>query len=185
MTTTHDWDDTDQLLAVPPTDWIDDAITSARLGTVAHLVTSRFDRYARVLYPAQRTVHDVPVEYFRWADVARVTGAIAHARMQWDAIADIDEESPLAFWNEGPSSTNLIPDYVVAEIAAVLGGDDIPGSLIHGRRDISSPVETAWRLHRSWPGSTLMVDEGEGHGGASLVQHWAVANRELIDRVRQ
>ena len=59
---------------------------------------------------------------------------------------------------------------------------DVPGYLIHGRRDISSPVETAWLLHRSWPGSKLIVDEGDGHGGTSLAQHWSAANRELIDR---
>lgn len=124
MITAHDWADTDQLLALPPTGWIDDAIASARFGTVAHLVTDSFDRYARVLHPAKRTVHDVPTEYFRWADVARATGAVAHARMQWDAIADVDEESPLTFWNENPSSTDFIPDHVVTEIAAQLGDDE-------------------------------------------------------------
>jgi proline iminopeptidase len=28
--------------------------------------------------------------------------------------------------------------------------DDIPGVLIHGRYDVSSPLETAWRLARRW-----------------------------------
>jgi proline iminopeptidase len=41
----------------------------------------------------------------------------------------------------------------------------VPGVLVHGRRDISSPVVTAWRLHRAWPASTLHVVEDEGHGG--------------------
>ncbi|WP_284250934.1 hypothetical protein [Litorihabitans aurantiacus] len=41
----------------------------------------------------------------------------------------------------------------------------IPGVLIHGRRDISGPVITPWRLHRAWPGSELHVVESEGHGG--------------------
>ena len=61
----------------------------------------------------------------------------------------------------------------------------IPAHLIHGRRDVSGPVETAWRLHRAWPGSTLVVDEGDGHGGPSLAQHWAAANRELVDGVER
>jgi proline iminopeptidase len=42
---------------------------------------------------------------------------------------------------------------------------DIPGVLIHGRHDVSSPVATAWRLHRSWPTSRLHIVETEGHGG--------------------
>lgn len=43
--------------------------------------------------------------------------------------------------------------------------DGIPGYLIHGRRDVSSPVSTPWKLHRRWASSHLVVVEGEGHGG--------------------
>lgn len=42
---------------------------------------------------------------------------------------------------------------------------DIPGVLIHGRRDISGPALTAWRLHRAWTGSRLEIVEEDGHGG--------------------
>jgi proline iminopeptidase len=57
----------------------------------------------------------------------------------------------------------------------------IPATLIHGRRDISGPLLTAWRLHRAWPGSELIVDEGEGHGGDSMVETWAGANSRHAD----
>jgi proline iminopeptidase len=40
--------------------------------------------------------------------------------------------------------------------------------LIHGRLDVSSPLATAWDLHRAWPGSRLVVIEGEGHSGESM-----------------
>jgi proline iminopeptidase len=43
--------------------------------------------------------------------------------------------------------------------------DGIPGHLIHGRRDVSGPVVTAWQLNRRWSGSRLRVIEEEGHGG--------------------
>jgi proline iminopeptidase len=43
--------------------------------------------------------------------------------------------------------------------------DGIPGYLIHGRRDVSGPVITPWRLQRRWAGSRLIVVEDEGHGG--------------------
>jgi proline iminopeptidase len=59
----------------------------------------------------------------------------------------------------------------------------IPGVLIHGRRDISSPVVTAWELHRRWPGSQLVVDEGDGHGGRSMGERWRDANVRLVTRV--
>ncbi|MGW5237836.1 alpha/beta fold hydrolase [Monashia sp. NPDC004114] len=62
---------------------------------------------------------------------------------------------------------------------------DIPGVLVQGRRDISSPTVTAWELHRGWPGSTLIVDEGDGHGGSSMSQRWRDANDQLVARLRQ
>lgn len=60
---------------------------------------------------------------------------------------------------------------------------EIPGVLLHGRRDVSSPAVTAWELHRRWPGSELVVDEGDGHGGTSMVQRWRAANDALAARL--
>lgn len=45
---------------------------------------------------------------------------------------------------------------------------DIPGILIHGRHDISGPLETAWHLHQAWPASDLVVVADAGHGGRSF-----------------
>lgn len=45
---------------------------------------------------------------------------------------------------------------------------DIPAVLIHGRYDISGPLDTAWHLHRAWPNSRLVVLEDAGHGGGSF-----------------
>ena len=45
----------------------------------------------------------------------------------------------------------------------------IPGLLIHGRYDVSSPLDTAWAVHRAWAGSELVVLGDTGHGGASLL----------------
>lgn len=59
---------------------------------------------------------------------------------------------------------------------------NMPGVLIHGRRDISSPLVTAWDLHRRWTGSTLIVDEGDAHGGTSMLEHWRNANDQLVTR---
>ena len=39
----------------------------------------------------------------------------------------------------------------------------IPGVLIHGRRDLSCPVDTAWALARAWPNSKLVILEDSGH----------------------
>jgi proline iminopeptidase len=58
----------------------------------------------------------------------------------------------------------------------------IPGTLIHGRCDISSPAITAGRLHRGWPGSTLIIGEGDGHGGDAMVESWRAVNEQLAAR---
>jgi proline iminopeptidase len=63
--------------------------------------------------------------------------------------------------------------------AACLNG--IPGILIHGRYDVSSPLETAWQLHRRWTGSELQVVDDAGHGGGSLPQQIVTA----LDRFRK
>ena len=60
---------------------------------------------------------------------------------------------------------------------------DIPATLIHGRRDVSGPAIVAWRLHQAWPGSELVIDEGEGHGGPSMVEAWCTANSRHADRI--
>ena len=58
--------------------------------------------------------------------------------------------------------------------AAWLGDDElvrgcfrlagIPGVLIHGRADLSSPPDFPLRVHRAWPGSELVLVDGAGHG---------------------
>jgi proline iminopeptidase len=46
----------------------------------------------------------------------------------------------------------------------------IPGMLVHGRLDVSSPLDTAWHLHRAWPASELVVIGDAGHAGGGMGQ---------------
>ncbi len=39
----------------------------------------------------------------------------------------------------------------------------IPGVLVHGRLDLSCPVDTAWELARAWPDAELVVLNDSGH----------------------
>ncbi|MEU9565199.1 prolyl aminopeptidase [Streptomyces sp. NPDC048161] len=45
----------------------------------------------------------------------------------------------------------------------------IPGVLIHGRLDISGPLDTAWELAHAWPGAELVVIEDAGHKGSAAM----------------
>ena len=48
----------------------------------------------------------------------------------------------------------------------------VPGVLIHGRRDLGGPLDTAWHLHRAWPDTELIVVEDAGHlGNATTRDH--------------
>jgi proline iminopeptidase len=51
----------------------------------------------------------------------------------------------------------------------------LPGVLIHGRLDVSGPLQMAWQLHRCWSKSRLIVVETEGHGGAVMINEFAKA----------
>jgi len=41
---------------------------------------------------------------------------------------------------------------------------DLPGVLIHGRLDFSSPLDIAYDLAEAWPGARLVVVDDAGHG---------------------
>ena len=60
----------------------------------------------------------------------------------------------------------LAPDEIVGRAARLA---DVPGWLIHGRLDVSSPLDGPWRIHQAWPGSELIIVDGEGHGGATMM----------------
>ena len=59
----------------------------------------------------------------------------------------------------------LAPDEIVRNAGRLAG---IPGWLIHGRLDVSSPLDGAWRIHQAWPGSELIIVDDEGHGGDAM-----------------
>jgi proline iminopeptidase len=70
----------------------------------------------------------------------------------------------------------LAHDEIVRNAARLAG---IPGWLIHGRLDVSSPLDAPWRIHRAWPGSTLIIVDDEGHGGGTMAMHWRRVLTEL------
>ncbi len=58
---------------------------------------------------------------------------------------------------------------------------DIPAVLIHGRYDVSGPLDTAWHLHQRWPASRLVVLEDAGHGGAGFPEAIVAATDSFRD----
>lgn len=64
----------------------------------------------------------------------------------------------------------LLPDEIINRADRL---SSIPGHLVHGRLDLSSPLMQPWRLHQAWTGSTLTVVDDEGHGGDRMSDHWS------------
>jgi proline iminopeptidase len=40
----------------------------------------------------------------------------------------------------------------------------LPCQIISGRYDVTTPVESAWALHKAWPGSTIRILKDAAHG---------------------
>jgi proline iminopeptidase len=110
-----------------------------------------------------------------------VRAAAAAAWCTWEDVhTSLDPAHEPHFTVMDPDSQLLIATHVVNNWAhdAWLGESGIfdgldaithlPVVLIHGRLDVSGPLVTAWKLHRRWPGSRLVVLDDEGHGGVGM-----------------
>ena len=60
----------------------------------------------------------------------------------------------------------------------------IPGVLIHGRLDMSSPLATAWELARAWPDAELIVIPGSGHTGSDAMRREIVGALDRFARAK-
>jgi len=59
----------------------------------------------------------------------------------------------------------------------------VPAVLIHGRLDVSSPLDVPWALAERWPASRLEVVEDEGHtGGAGTARAILAATDDFAGR---
>jgi proline iminopeptidase len=58
----------------------------------------------------------------------------------------------------------------------------IPGVMVHGRFDVSGPLDTAWAMHRAWPDSELVVIGDAGHFGGSMGSALVAATDRFADR---
>lgn len=124
------------------------------------------DAYATMLSDADPTVREQAArEWCAWEDahVSLAPGHQPNPRYE-------DPEFRLRFarlvthyWRH---AAFLQEDQLLRDAALL---DGIPGVLIHGRYDVSSPLETALRLSQRWSTSELHVLDDAGHGGGSLL----------------
>lgn len=57
----------------------------------------------------------------------------------------------------------LRPNQLLHDAGRLAG---IPGIIVQGRYDLICPVQSAWALHRAWPGSELQIIPDAGHAAS-------------------
>jgi proline iminopeptidase len=133
--------------------------------------------YARLLFDPDPAVRErAALEWCVWEDthVSLMPGWAPHYQVQ-DAPWRLGLTRLVThFWGNGC----FLEDGQILRGMPRLAG--IPAVLVHGRYDVSGPLDTAWHIHRSWPGSRLVVLDDAGHGGGSF-EHEIVA---ALDSVR-
>jgi proline iminopeptidase len=123
------------------------------------------DAYARLLFdPDERLQARAAREWCTWEDthVSLAPGFAPNRRFDDPDFRLRFARLVTHYWRNAA----FLPDGHLLRNACALDG--VPGILIHGRYDISSPVETAWTVHRAWHGSELKIVEDSGHGGTEM-----------------
>jgi proline iminopeptidase len=133
--------------------------------------------YARLLADPDPTVrHEAARRWCAWEDthVSLMPGWTPDPRFDDPAFRSVVARLVTHYWSNG---CFLAADEVFDGMDRIAG---IPGVLVHGRHDVSGPLDTAWRLHQRWPASRLVVVDDAGHGGGSFGAEMATA----IDSMR-
>ena len=123
--------------------------------------------YARLMEDPDRTVRlNAAREWMRWEDA--VLSAEPSGRA--DLYSDRPDDELITFvriCSHYFSNGAFLEDEQILRNADRLAG--IPAVLIHGRLDLSSPLDTAWQLVKRWPDAELVVIDDAGHKGSDAM----------------
>jgi len=141
-----------------PQEW--ERFAAAVPDTLRHLPL--VDAYATMLFDADPIVREQSAR--AWCDWENTHVSLAPGHKRNQRFDDPEFRLRFArlvthYW----SHAGFLAEDQLLRGAAILNG--IPGVLIHGRYDVSSPLETAWRLSKNWTTSKLRVIDDAGHGG--------------------
>lgn len=129
--------------------------------------------YSRLLHDPDPAVRERAAQaWCAWEDthVATFPGAAHDPRYDDPAFRLTFARLVTHYW----ANAGFLGDgELVAGLPRLIG---IPGVLVHGRLDISAPLDIAWEVARGWPQAELVVVEDAGHGGGS----WAAEVRAAI-----
>ncbi len=132
--------------------------------------------YARLLAdPDPRVRERAALEWCRWEDVhvSLMPGWEPSPRFEDPQFRLVFARLVTHYWSHG---CFLVDGEVLTGVHRLSG---IPAVLIHGRWDVSGPLDTAWILHRAWVDSHLVVLDDAGHGGAGFPEAMTAALDEF------
>ena len=144
-----------------PREW--DRFASAVPNTLQHLPL--VDAYAMLLFDEDSAVRERAArEWCAWEDthVSLAPGYRPNPRYEDPEFRLRFSRLVTHYWRHAA----FVDENQLLRDAPILDG--IPGVLIHGRYDVSSPLETAWRLSERWNSSRLRVLDDAGHGGTGV-----------------
>ena len=135
--------------------------------------------YGRLLHDPDPAVRARAAQ--NWCDWEDVHVSLAPAAEPFLSVASPAFQLGLTrivthYWGNG---CFLEPGQVLRDAHRLAG---IPGVMVHGRFDVSGPLDTAWRMHRAWPDSELVVLDDAGHGGGSMSAAVVAATDRFADR---
>jgi proline iminopeptidase len=119
--------------------------------------------YSRLLHdPSPAVRARAALDWCTWEDahVATHAGAAPDPRYLDPAFRLCFARLVTHYW----SHAAWLPDGLLIREADRLAG--IPGTLVHGRLDLSSPPDIAIALAETWPDATLHLIDNAGHGTA-------------------
>jgi len=150
-------------------------------GGVARFFPEAWSRFRGHVPEADRDGDVIAAYARRMEDVdLNVRFAAARAWCAWEAaVLSLEQRTDESSYNNMSTDdmlafvricTHYLHHHAWLEEGALIRGArllaGIPGVLIHGRRDMSCPVDTAFDLARAWPGSELVVLDDSGHLGS-------------------
>ncbi|TDD73807.1 prolyl aminopeptidase [Actinomadura darangshiensis] len=116
--------------------------------------------YSRLLHDPDASVRAAAArEWCRWegTHVATVPGRHPDSRFDDPDFRLVFARLVTHYW----AHAGWLDEPLVSGASKLAG---IPGVLVHGALDISSPVDVPYRLAKAWPDAELVIMGGAGHG---------------------
>lgn len=155
-----------------PREW--DRLTAAIPERLRHL--RPVEAYAALLTDPDPEVHEPAArEWCAWEDahVSLTPGHRPNPKFEDPEFRLRFAKLVTHYWSH---DAFLEPDQLLRDAAKLNG---IPGALVHGRFDVSGPLEVPWELAKRWTRGTLLVVDDAGHGGGGFADAVIAALSEL------